>query len=537
VRIIELSNGTPVQVAEYTEQDIFEYRGNPLIESLGPVLSPQKVIERLSVYPSYNKEERLLDDHIRLHFIQRLLHYYQPMPIHLQLHSSIDRLLRAGYMHRNPLTKAYAKGFVDNWRNIQNKNFDSSVIQTGQTLSIIGTSGVGKTRTLQRIFDERMIPQVISHTSYKNEPLTLYQVNFLKIETPFDGSVKTIIYDFMYQFDLLMGTNYFNRYANSRLSTSQLMPIMAQIAKGTVGCLIIDELQNLKEVKSKSSNQVLNFFTTLINSMNIPIIMISTPKGMDILQKQFRQARRNTNAGNVIWERLKKDEIWDLFIEGLWKYQWTREETPLSEEISTLLFYLSQGILDICVKLYMMCQIRCLSTGVEKITIPLIKEVYDKEMKIVHPMLEALRSSNNNKLLDYDDLIFPDIEVFLGRERVTLDQRQVMDSLKQGVERKNARSQIVDDAVFRLGILGISEHVARETVLGIVENVSGEKELADIVQKAFSLLTLPKTASNQAGEKDLRNIINQGKTNDLTAYQSLVKAGYIKQDYPVSNAS
>jgi energy-coupling factor transporter ATP-binding protein EcfA2 len=536
MKIIELPNGTQAQIAEYTEQEIFEYRGNPLIESLGPVLSSQKVIERLSVYPSYNKEERILDDHIRLHFIQRLLHYYQPMPIHLQLHSSIDRLLRAGYMHRNPLTKAYAKGFVDNWHNIQNKNFDSSVIQTGQTLSIIGTSGVGKTRTLQRIFDERMIPQVISHTSYKSEPLTIYQVNFLKIETPFDGSVKTIIYDFMYQFDLLMGTNYFNRYANSRLSTSQLMPIMAQIAKG-VGCLIIDELQNLKEVKSKSSTQVLNFFTTLINSMNIPIIMISTPKGMDILQKQFRQARRNTNAGNVMWERLKKDEIWDLFIEGLWKYQWTREETPLREEISALLFNLSQGILDICVKLYMMCQIRCISIGAEKITIPLIKEVYDKEMKIVHPMLEALRNSNNKKLLDYDDLIFPDIEVFMGRERVILDQRQVMDSLKQGVERKNARAKIVDDAVFRLGILGISEHVARETVLEILNNGNGEKELADLVQKAFSILALPKTASNQAREKDLRNIINQGKLNDYSAYQSLLDAGYIKHDYPVRDAS
>lgn len=536
MKIIELANGTPVKVAEYTEQEIFEYQGNPLIESLGPVFPSQKVIELLSVYPSYNEGERLLDDHIRLHFIQRLLHYYQPMPIHLQLHSSIDRLLRAGYIHRNPLTKAYAKGFVDNWHNIQNKNFDSSVIQTGQTLSIIGTSGVGKTRTLQRIFDEKLIPQVISHTSYKNNPLTLYQINFLKIETPFDGSVKTIIFDFMYQFDLLMGTNYFNRYANSRLSTSQLMPIVSNIGKG-VGCLIIDELQNLKEVKSKNTTQVLNFFTTLINSMNIPIIMISTPKGMDILQKQFRQARRNTNAGNVIWERLKQDDIWDLFIEGLWKYQWTREKTPLSEEISSLFFNLSQGILDICVKLYMMCQLRCISSGAEKITIPLIKEVYDKEMKIVHPMLEALRNSYNKKLLDYDDLIFPDIEVFLDRERVNLNQRKVMDSLKQGVERKNARIKIVDDAVFRLSILGISEHVARETVLEILDKESGEKELADIVQKAFSILTISKTAINQAGEKDLRNIIGQGKSSDFSAYQSLLDGGYIKQDYPVRDVS
>lgn len=168
-KIIELDNGTKTLAAEYREQDIFEYQGNALIEALPPIYNQEEVIDRLSIYPPYNNKERYLDDHKRVHLISRLLHYFQAIPINLRIESSISRLIRSGYIYRNPVHSTYAQGFVDNWNNIQNKTFDKSIIQTGQTMNIIGISGVGKTRTLQRIL--QMIPQVISHVSYKDQLL------------------------------------------------------------------------------------------------------------------------------------------------------------------------------------------------------------------------------------------------------------------------------------------------------------------------------------------------------------------------------
>lgn len=537
MKMIELANGTLARVAEYKSQDIEEYRGNPFVEALPPIYSQQEVIDRLSVYPAFHKQERYLEDHKRVHFIQRLLHYFQPLPIHLRIQSSVDRLIRGGYVSRNPLSKEYAKGFVDNWSNIQNQSFDHSVIQTGQTMSIVGVSGVGKTRSLQRIFD--MIPQVISHTEFKNHPLNHYQVTYLKIETPFDGSVKTIIFDFMYRMDLLMGTDYFNRYCNSRLSTSQLMPIMAQIAKSAnLGVLIIDEIQHLKAVKSKNSSQVLNFFTTLINTVNIPLIMIGTPKAMDVLQSQFRQARRSTNMGNVMWDRLKKDELWDLFAEGMWRYQWTKEETPFSEEISSVLYDVSQGVFDIAVKTVMMCQLRAISTGEERITGELLRMIGNEELKMVQPMLDALKNHDYRRLADYDDLSFPDIEKFLEQEQMILDHKQVMQSLQKGVDSKKEMEKLIDDAVFRLNILGIDEAVAKKTVSKIVAQEVEVENLGDIVQKAFRILTSPQKDDDlEENERDLRSMVEKGKNNDLSAYQALLEAGVIKQDYPGGDAS
>ncbi|MFB1082496.1 AAA family ATPase [Jeotgalibacillus sp. JSM ZJ347] len=524
MKIIELPNGTHAQVANYIQQDILEYQRNPFIEALPPIFSQQEVIDQLSVYPPFHSEERFLADYKKLHLLSRVMHYFQPLPVHLHIQSSIDRLLRAGYMSRNPLSRAHAKDYVDNWINIQHHKFENTAIQTSQTLSIIGVSGVGKTRTVQKILET--IPQVISHTSYDGKPLNQYQITHLTIQTPFDGSVKTIIFDFFLQFDLLTGTKYFEKYVNSRLSTSQLMPIMAQIAKN-VGVIVIDELQHLKGVKSKNSIQLLNFFTTLINQVKIPLIIIGTPKSIDILQSQFRQARRSTNAGNILWDRMKKDEIWDLFIEGLWKYQWTREPVNFSDEFSSILYDESQGIADIAVKLFMMVQLRAISDGEESITPDLIRRVSKEELQMVQPMLQALRSNNIQRLADYDDITFPNIEAYIQREVIQLEDKDVLGSLKNSIERQEVQSKVVEDAISRLSLLGISNDVARETVLNLYSK--GIVGLREILEEAYRVIKA--TSPTSQIENDLREVVTCGKENGLNAYEALQGAGIIRQEY------
>lgn len=41
--------------AEYHEQELIDYRGNPLIEALGPVLSVEDAYERLCLTPMYDE--------------------------------------------------------------------------------------------------------------------------------------------------------------------------------------------------------------------------------------------------------------------------------------------------------------------------------------------------------------------------------------------------------------------------------------------------------------------------------------------------
>ncbi len=58
--------------AEYREQVIPEYRGNPLIEALPDIWSGGQVIQMLSEKAAYNNRERELDMQYRMHCIYRL---------------------------------------------------------------------------------------------------------------------------------------------------------------------------------------------------------------------------------------------------------------------------------------------------------------------------------------------------------------------------------------------------------------------------------------------------------------------------------
>ena len=89
---------TNEEVAVYKEQLIEEYKNNPLIEALPKINSSIEVIKALANYPYYNKDEKELEKHIRLHIIQRVFQFFQTLPRHLELEQSIARIIRQGYI-------------------------------------------------------------------------------------------------------------------------------------------------------------------------------------------------------------------------------------------------------------------------------------------------------------------------------------------------------------------------------------------------------------------------------------------------------
>lgn len=156
-----------------------------------------------------------------------------------------------------------------------------------------------------------------------------------------------------------MGTNYFDKYGTNKRTTDTLLSIMSQICRNIgLGLLIIDEIQHLSMAKSGGADKMLNFFTTLVNVVGVPVVLLGTMAARNILQSDFRMARRNLACdGNVIWDRLKNDENWELLIGTLWQYQYTKYHTELTKEISDLIYYESQGIIDIAIKIFSMAQI------------------------------------------------------------------------------------------------------------------------------------------------------------------------------------
>lgn len=415
--------------AIYTDQFLEEFIGNPLIEALPPVLEPQEVASKLAVYPLFNNKEILLPMHEKQYVVKRLMNLFQPLPTHIDLYYGIDRLIRSGYINRNPLTKEYAKSF---------HNFEKYTVSSEeylmQTLSVIGISGIGKSRSIQRIFS--LYPQVITHESYKGKALITQQVVFLTIEMPFDGSVKSFLINIMTAIDNLLGTEYIARYSRSTLSTSQLMPIIAQVLKSlNCGVIICEELQHLMNVKRTSSNQILSFLTAFVNIVGVSLIFVSTPKAMPLLSEQLRQSRRNVDIGTVFWDRLKENEEWKLLVQSIWNYQWSNERVQLSSEWISLFYDLTQGIPDFFVKLWMMCQHKLIWNPLQKMTFEFVIKVADELFKFVNPMLKALKANNQKQIIQFEDLYFPAFDELVKNQTYSKPTKiEVVKQLKEQVQ-------------------------------------------------------------------------------------------------------
>jgi hypothetical protein len=317
-------------------------------------------------------------------------------------------MIRTGYVSRNPLKKEYTQMFINGYRQINKQEIDTRAIlpTTASSLSIIGVSGMGKSTSVNRILSR--IPQVICHKNYKGINFNFMQVSWIKLDCSFDGSVKGLCIDFFAKVDDILGTNYFVKYGTSKRTVDTLLSIMSQVARNIgLGLLVIDEIQHLSMAKSGGSDKMLNFFTTVVNVVNISVVMVGTMKARSILQSDFRIARRGLGtSGNLVWEKMKNDESWELLIEAIWEYQWTKKSTELNQQYIDLLYDLSQGVIDIAIKIYCMTQVKAISSGVEEITPQLIKQVATENLKMIQPMLDALKSGDYKKIALYEEISF-----------------------------------------------------------------------------------------------------------------------------------
>ncbi len=125
--------------------------------------------------------------------------------------------------------------------------------------------------------------------------------------------------------------------------------------------------------------EMLDFFVTLSNTVGIPTILIGNSKAQKIFKGNFRQARRTTSEGSIMWDRMTLEgEEWNFFLEYLWGFQCLREYTPLGEKIKKVFYDECQGITAVAVNLFILSQERALSEGVEKLNANIIKRQLKK---------------------------------------------------------------------------------------------------------------------------------------------------------------
>lgn len=389
--------------AHYIPTGMPQYDCNPLIECLPAILTDVDVVRRIGNLPARPDAAELeLLPKMRGHGINRLKDVVIPFDIHLRLEDIFSQLLRYGYTGRNPFSPETVRHRLPSTADVQRGGFMS----TAETMTLIGLSGMGKTTALNSI--AKLYPQVISHSRYKRKIFVETQVVWLKIECPHDGSLRGFCAAFFASLDAALGIKKYSGRGATGRSISVMLQDISQLCKAYyVGTLILDEMQHLCSSRGGHDREkLLNFFVTLSNDAGVPLVYVGTNAMLPLFSGVLRNARRAAGMGPIAFDRFAEDDpFWEHLVSQLWEYDWTGSHTPLTDELLSKIYDLTQGNTDFLIKLLMLAQRHVIWEELESITVELLQEVYDNQMTLLHKPIEALRSGDPLQIADFEDMM------------------------------------------------------------------------------------------------------------------------------------
>ncbi|NRT78219.1 ATP-binding protein [Clostridium beijerinckii] len=552
---------------KYKKQIIDEYKNNPCIEALPDIFDDEFVIKELAYYPQIGSNREIKNENIRYHLIRGVKNYYQPLSRHLKIEHILSCVIRRSYIARNPASKEYLQRIRLILESMEEKNQDdtkaidfdvckklsdkfsnisATTRSTAECFSIIGVSGMGKSTAIDKLL--LMYPQVIIHRKYKGKPLTRTQITWLKIDCPFDGSIKTLCKMFFTALDeILLTTNYANTYAINRNSTATMMIYMAHLASlYSIGVLVIDEMQHLINHKN-TSDEILNFLVTLTNTIGISLVQIGTPKLNNVLTKGLRELRRAEESGSIFWDRMKEDEEWDFFIENLWEEQILKNYTPINDKLKQAMYYETQGITGIAINLFILIQVQAIFDNSEKITVTLIHNVAKMDLRLTNRAVAAIRSGNPNEMANYEDIsieienvIQDKIREAEYRERV----RELSNQQRESILENNKKfKEILIAEIMSLGLFVYIDYAKLEKIVDKIVKGSSTKLNNSLIKQKVIMAAMEEEnriveesnersrlveENNLYDKDDLRNLFDKSEKKKVHIYDVLKDNRYIK---------
>lgn len=450
-----------VRNALYKKTGIPDYDGNPLIEALPSIMPRDVAAEHLAHVNNFDKSKRNDEDEQRKHYLRTCMEFFTPMDMHLKLEQRFSYALRMGYKNRKPLNPEYWQEINEAILSLNpydqyddgSETFHSI---TSHGFNIVGVSGIGKSQAISRIL--QIYPQVLNHMRYKERNFTERQLVWLKLDCPHDGNTTALCLNFFQAVDSILNTDYLKKYEGKH--PAQLVIGISRVASNHhLGVLVIDEIQRLSLLKSGGHAKMLNFFTQLVNTIRIPVVLVGTIKALPLFTGDFSQSRRGTGQGDVIWKRMKQDEEWEFFVESMRKYEITRRPSTKNElkELSKALYEETQGITDLAVKAFRFAQDLAIDIGAqeieesgtvkngEKITAAIIRSAARENFNMLRPALDALKKGDAEGLEIFEDLYSRYLLKYEDEEASNDNEKgspQNEEEVPQRSERANQNTQV-----------------------------------------------------------------------------------------------
>ncbi len=428
----------------YNQSEIADYRGNPLIEALPPILDDRGVLKKLKLTNRCPDNERQMASHLRKKLIRKISNFVEPFISYLEVFRAMEDAILEGYAGKNPFSPT-----TQHYLHYLN-NEDTSVsprtgafISRGCALTVVGVSGSGKSYMIDRILET--YPQVIHHKEYDGKKLNLNQLVWLKVNCPENTLLSTFSTIILDELDRVTGSDDAMNTYSSRMNIGKaLVQVERKLRLHFVGVVVIDEIQNLSLGNKKIRQQFLNFIIKLIDRSGIPIVLCGNPEIVEVLHETLRNSRRAESGGYFVIDSLSRGE-WKLFIRQLWKSQWTNVQTDLTDELSDCLYDLSTGLPDFAVRIYQQAQKIIIGTREEVITTAVLHDAYTQACVLSDKALTERREINILK----NDRCYDDAHVDKAKDFINQQVNLSVNDNKGTRYNKKDKERLIDD-VYRV---------------------------------------------------------------------------------------
>lgn len=358
-----------------------------LMEKFPKMLSGDELKAELRVFPTYKEELRDSDKATRLLELSNIYKIYNPSEMSVEIYHKLYMSVFVSLQKKGSLNAV--RQYNENFKGMQKKEY-RGIIGGSDSFTIIGSSGIGKSSSVERAIDVMQAVNIIEI----QEPYTKITPCIL-VQCPFDCSSKGLLLEILRIVDERLETNYYKASQRAAVTTDILIGTVSQVALNHIGLIIIDEIQNV--VWHKGGKALLAMLTQLINCSGISICMVGTPESTVFFESAMQLARRSLG---LYYSEMKYDDYFREFCTSAFSFQYVQKHSEISDAIIEWLYEHSAGIISNVITLIYLAQESAILNGKEVLNLETLQDAYDRRMTMLHQYIEPsiIRNNKSNKI-------------------------------------------------------------------------------------------------------------------------------------------
>ncbi len=343
-----------------------------IMKKIPDMLSGNELMDALRVRPEYDPNIVHGTVPERLMAMSNLYNIYEPSEqMSVQIYSKLYLGLLRSLQKKG--TRMALRQQLENRQAVLGADYNS-VLGGCDSFTIIGESGIGKSRSVSRAISIMQGEKII----VTDQPY-LKLLPVCSVQCPYDSSVKGMLLEILRKIDEALGSRYHESALRARMTADMLIGSVSQACLNHIGLLIVDEIQNV--VSNKNGRNLVGALTQLINNSGISIGMVGTPESAVFFESEMYMARRSLG---LQFDPMQYDENFRNLCRTLLSYRYVGGPFDITEGMLRWLHEHCGGNISVLISLIHDAQENAIINGTEQFDMNALNAAYDRNLSFLH---------------------------------------------------------------------------------------------------------------------------------------------------------